>query len=304
MSELGQDGAIVQCGREFTEGDLALIRWTVNQYSTLARKELVHTVCENLGWFTAAGGLKIDATVKLLGKLEERGLIKLPVKRGYRLTKKRAGKGGNTERSAPGAEVNGRLDEVRPVWLDMVTDKTEEGLWAEYMARYHYLGNKKPFGCPIRYFVRCDRGVLGCVLLAGAAKSIGVRDQWIGWPEEIRLRNLGWVANNTRFLIMPWVRVKNLASHVLGLMTRRLADDWESRWGYRPLLVETFVDPMRFQGTCYRAAGWEELGQTTGAGLRRPGREYSTTPKLIFVRPLEKDFRAQLCSARLRGSMQ
>ncbi len=109
------------------------------------------------------------------------------------------------------------------------------------------------------------------------------------------------MVNNSRFLIFPWIKVVNLASHVLGQLARRVGDDWQRRWGYRPLLLETFVDPAHFQGRCYRAAGWELLGRTTGEGLVRPGRRYQTRPKLIFAKPLQADFRRLLCSDQLRG---
>jgi hypothetical protein len=110
---------------------------------------------------------------------------------------------------------------------------------------------------------------------------------------------LPFIVNNTRFLVFPWVQVKYLASHVLGQLARQVAQDWYEQWGYRPLLMETFVDPDRFQGICYQAAGWKCLGRTTGEGLRRPGRSYATTPKIIFVRPLVVDFRKQLCGDHL-----
>ena len=112
--------------------------------------------------------------------------------------------------------------------------------------------------------------------------------------------NLPWVVNNQRFLIFPWVSVKDLASHVLGQVAARLADDWQARWGYTPLLLETFVDPAHYRGTCYRAAGWECLGETSGRGLARPGRQYKSSPKLVFVKPLNPEFRTRLCAKRLQ----
>jgi len=180
-------------------------------------------------------------------------------------------------------------------------DSKAKELWNEYVDRYHYLGYQRPFGCRVRYFVRSAGNALGCVLMAGAAKSLGVRDAWIGWSEQRRLQNLPWVINNTRFVLFPWVQVAHLASHVLGQLARRVRDDWEQRWGYRPVLMETFVDPARYRGISYQAAGWTLVGSTTGEGLRRPGRAYQTTPKLLYVRPLVEDFREQLCLAPLRG---
>ncbi len=145
---------------------------------------------------------------------------------------------------------------------------------------------------------------MGCVLFAGGAKALGVRDRWIGWEDKARLRNLGWVINNTRFLIFKWVHVKNLASHILGQVGRRIGEDWNEQWGYQPVLMETFVDPGRYHGSCYRASNWEYLGMTTGEGLVRKGKEYSTSPKMIFVKPLGKDFRSLLCSDQLKGRVE
>ena len=163
------------------------------------------------------------------------------------------------------------------------------------------MGYKPSAGCRLRYFVESERGRLGCVLLGGAARAIGVRDRWIGWRRGQRLRNLGWVVNNTRFLIFPWVRVAHLASHVLGQLARQVGEDWLGRWGYRPVLLESFVDPARYRGTCYRASGWELVGQTSGRGLARRGKQYRSSVKLVFVRPLVAAFRELLCSEALVG---
>ncbi len=132
--------------------------------------------------------------------------------------------------------------------------------------------------------------------LAGAAKSMRIRDRWIGWTENQRLRNLGWVINNTRFLILPWVKIRYLASHVLGQITKSIRIDWQERWDYEPVLMETFVDPQRYEGSCYKASNWKHLGMTTGEGLPRKGKNYTTTQKMIFVKPLVKNFREVLCS--------
>lgn len=294
---------IIQGGREITQEEVELIRETVRLFPDLARHEVAETVCEHLSWRAATGSNKVTACLKLLERLEEQGLIRLPAKRGSERRRK-PGRPEKTERTAPGAEMTGTLGEVGRVWLEVPRRRgEEERLWNEYVDRYHYLGYHKPFGCPLRYLVQSERGELGCVLLAGAAKAITVRDEWIGWTDGQRLRNLPWVVNNSRFLLLPWVHVRHLASHVLGMVARQVAEDWFERWGYRPLLMETFVDPERFRGTCYQAAGWEELGRTTGEGLVRAGRTYTTTPKLVFVRPLDREFRAKLCSERLEGRL-
>jgi len=289
----------VQCGREITAQDVEHLKAVVSLCSGLSREELARTICEHWGWVTASGGHKVQACLKLLAKLEEQGALRLPAKRPWGNQQLR--RPDCTERTAPGAPITGRLAELRPVTLEMVTEPSAKGLWNEYVDRYHYLGYQRPFGCRVRYFVWCERGPLGCVLLAGAAKSLGVRDAWLGWSGARRLQNLPWVVNNTRFLIFPWVQVPHLASHVLGQLARRVRADWEQRWGYRPVLLETFVDPARYRGISYQAAGWILLGPTTGEGLRRPGRRYETTPKLLYVRPLVRDFREQLCSAPQKG---
>lgn len=293
---------LTQSGRCFAPEELELICSTVTNCDGLTRSELAHTLCELLDWTTATGRPKLDACRKLLAKLEIHGRLFLPAKREY---KKRLS-GGEARRvyspkTQPGVELRGRLGELGEVRLEIVRDRSRTRLWNEYVDRYHYLGYRRPFGCTLRYFVRCEQGLLGCVLLAGAAKAITVRDRWIGWSENERLQALAWVVNNTRFLIFPWIRIEHLASHVLGQVARRVREEWKQLWGYRPVLLETFVDPERFHGTCYRAAGWIELGLTSGEGLARPGRHYTSTPKKMFVRPLVADFRVQLCSGALEG---
>jgi hypothetical protein len=228
--------------------------------------------------------------------LEKKGLVKIPEKRKI-LSKKRKTKSISiSNRTEPQSDIVGALREVAPVTLEVVVEREETELWKEYMFRYHYLRYQKPFGCHLRYFIRNEQGILGCVLFAGAAKSMTIRDRWIGWTANQRLRNQGWVINNTRFLIFPWVKIRYLASHVLGQITKRIGNDWRERWDYEPVLMETFVDPQHFEGSCYKASNWKYLGMTTGEGLPRKGKSYTTTPKMIFVKPLVKNFREALCS--------
>jgi len=294
---------ITQCGREITVQEIEVIKETVGLCSRLSRQELTQTIAENLQWFSASGTNKVDAVRKLLEKLESKGILQLPERR--KKFKPRVKKTISiTEKTGPQPEIACKLKELSPVELEIVKDKDITALWNEYVSRYHYLGYKKPFGYTLKYFIKSEQGRLGCALFCGAAKSMGVRDLWIGWTEKQRLNNLAWVINNSRFLIFPWVRVKNLASHVLGQISRQIRFHWQESWGYSPALMETFVDPANYQGTCYKAANWQCLGLTTGQGLIRKGKNYTTSPKKIFIKPLTKNYRNLLCSEKLVGRTQ
>jgi len=279
---------IIQCGRQIKTEEIELICETVKTFSCLSRNELVNTVCEHLGWYTASGGNKVDACLKLLKTMETRGLIQLPAQRDitYKLRKKQVIK----VKALDQKPVEGKLADIWPINLRIVKDKEDTLLFNEYLRRHHYLGYTKPFGCFLRYFIEGPDALLGCLLFSGAAKAITPRDKWIGWSPNERLRNQGFVVNNSRFLIFSWIKVRYLASHVLGKVVKALAQDWQQRWSYRPVLLETFVDPQYFAGTCYQAANFKYLGMTSGMGLSRQGKNYKTTPKKIFVYPLVDNF--------------
>lgn len=292
--------AMIHCGREISNEEISQIQETVSLCGGLSRKELAQTIAEHLQWYRASGTNKEDACIKLLEKLELKGVLKLSAKR---------------RRSKPGVERANRistktdaqpaivcpLKKLGTVALEVVKDKDTGMLWQQYVARYHYLGYKKPFGYTLRYFIKSERGRLGCVLYSGAAKCMGARERWIGWTDQQRLRNLPWVINNSRYLIFPWVRVNNLASHVLGQISRQIREHWQDSWGYTPVLMETFVDPLHYQGSCYQAANWQYVGMTTGQGLVRDGKSYNTSTKKIFLKPLVKNYRDLLCSQKLIG---
>ncbi len=297
----GKKTGITHCGRDITPQEIEEIKETVELCSGLSLQELAQTIAENLQWYRASGTNKVDASLKLLKKLEQQRILQLPARRSMlkRYAKKKIL---ITEETAPQTEINCKLADLGPVRLEIVTGKKPATLWKEYMFRYHYLKYQKPFGYTLRYFIESKQGPLGCILFAGAAKSMGARDSWIGWTPKQRLRNLAWVINNSRFLIFPWVAVKNLASHALGQVSRQISNHWQERWGYRPVLMETFVDPARYQGTCYKAANWQYVGMTTGQGLVRKNKTYTTRPKKIFIAPLVKNYREVLCSEELVGN--
>ncbi|MBU0972992.1 MAG: DUF4338 domain-containing protein [Proteobacteria bacterium] len=277
------------CGRPITHREFMEIRETVKSFGNLSRKELTHTICEHLDWRTASGTNKWDACLKMLKQFENKGLLSLPAKQIQ--SRPKPSPIVFSSKTAPGPDIIGRLKEIGPVELIQASTPNQVRVWNEYMDRYHYLGYNQPFGYTMRYTIQAQKRPLGCILFSGAAKAIGIRDQWIGWDANQRILNLAWVVNNTRFLIFPWVKVKYLASHVLGKIGRQIGQDWYKQWGFYPALLETFVDPAYYQGTCYKAANWTYLGMTTGKGLARKQKTYHTSPKKIFVRPLIKNFR-------------
>lgn len=290
-----------QSGLEIYAQDIAYIRGFVKRYPRLSRTEVIYTLCEHLLWLTPAGGPKYDAGTKLLGRLEQAGEICLPAsKENYQA---RAGRVPRVRTPidpiAPGEPVGGTLAQLGPVRLRLLGEAHEQAQCNADLARFHPLGYFQPIGFWARYRIEAGGLGLGYVLLSGPARRIRARDSWIGWSDQLRRRNLPWVVNNSRFLIFPWVSVAHLASHVLGQLACQLVDDWQARWGFAPLLLESFVDPAHYRGTCYRAAGWQLLGHTSGRGLARPGKDYRSSPKLIFVKPLRAQCRDWLCSDQL-----
>ena len=187
--------------------------------------------------------------------------------------------------------------ECEPLELVLVEGEGDSRRWREQMERYHYLGCRVPFGANLRYWVRHRDRELACLLWTSPAWKMQARDAWIGWSDQQRQRNLQRIVNNGRFLILPWVRVKGLASKILALSAHQMPHDWQNRYGYRPLLLETLVDAQRFRGTCYRAANWLHLGQTAGRGrMDREHQNHGQAIKDIYVYPLARYARQLLCS--------
>jgi len=279
-------------GRHFTAEEIEQIRETVREFATLSWSELVLTICEHLEWVTPAGRNKIDSCAKALAKLEQEGLLKLPAKKPWHVSAEKVVVGVETD---PEGELTGTVRDVAPVEVRPVTERGEMRLWNGYVQRYHVLGYRRPFGAHQRYFVMGAGGRrLGCLLFASSAWALAERDRWIGWTERDRAQRLNWVVANTRFLLFPWVKVRNLASTVLSLVTRRIRSDWQERYGYAPVLLETFVEAERYRGTCYQAANWIRLGETAGRGRMDRHTRHLSTPKWIYVYPLVEDFRAFL----------
>lgn len=227
-------------------------------------------------------------------RMQEHGLIQLPP------PQKRNNNGKPYRRRTPQAEPElfapvssvGKLGSLR---LELVTDRTQSHLWNEYIDRYHYLGYQPLPGAQLRYMARANDRVVAVLGFGAAAWKTAPRDRFIGWTAHQRERRLHLVVNNARFLILPWVRCPNLATRLLSMAARRLGQDWQQRYSYRPVLVETFVQTPRFRGTCYKAANWIYLGQTQGRGKLDVEHTAKLPTKAIWVYPLVRKFRRQLC---------
>ena len=286
------------CGRRISVEELILIQDIAKDFSGLKRTEIASTVCELLQWVRPTGKLKTVECRVFLESLHAGGLINLPPRRPQR----------SGERSAPlatplgayGAPLEGALKDFKPLELEPVSSPEDQALWREWVQRYHYLGYRIPFGAHLRYFIRVMTPQpirVGALQFSSPAWRMAARDHWIGWSDATRKRNLQRVVNNSRFLILPWVRIRNLASNALALAARRLPDDWEKLFNLRPVLLETLVDPARFSGTCYRAANWTCVGRTTGRGRQdREHQLHDTSPKTVFLSPLTTDAKTCLCA--------
>lgn len=269
------------------------MRVVAHDYAGLGVTEIARTVCELLEWRRPNGGLKNHECRQLLERLQAEGVVTLPALR------KTKGKGPQrvdiSQQSFEPDPVECAARECEPLELALVQSPVEGRLWREYMERHHYLGCRVPFGANLRYWVRNRDRELACLLWTSPAWKMHTRDAWIGWNDEQRKRNLQGIVNNGRFLILPWVRVKGLASKILALSARQMPPDWQARYGHRPLLLETLVDANRFRGTCYRAANWIRVGQTTGRGrMDREHTAHGQAIKDIYVYPLVRDARQRL----------
>ncbi len=288
------DEPVLLSGRYFTDQELHEVRETVRLFPKLSRTELAKTLCENLGWVTPTGQYKIDSCKQLLAKLEAQGVVTLPAKQVVNPwdTREQISFGPRTE---AGPLLKGSITDFEPISLEPLRMQADLRLWNEYVHRYHTLSYKRPFGAHQRYFIVSAAGQkLGCLLFAAAAWALAARDEWIGWTQIDRSLRVNLILNNSRFLLFPWVRVKNLASKALSLAVKRIRCDWQERYGYSPVLLETFVDPGKYRGTCYKAANWLFLGQSAGRGRMDRYKKRPFTRKDIYVYPLVADFRAYL----------
>ncbi len=280
------------CGREFTDTELAGIRRLLVEAPKTTRWALSRLLCETLGWRKPDGGLKDMSCRVALLRMQEHGLLLLPP------PCRKNGNGKRHVRRTPHAEpqplICTPVGDMRDLRLEIVAGKRDSLLWNEYVDRYHYLGYQPLPGAQMRYFARAEGRILALLGFGAAAWKTAPRDDFIGWNRVQRESRLHLIVNNARFLILPWVASKHLASKLLGRAARRLPADWLSRYGYRPVLLETFVDKRRFSGTCYKAANWLRLGDTQGRGKLDTAHAHALPVKSVWVLPLTPRFRDAL----------
>jgi hypothetical protein len=278
------------CGRDFHADEIALIRQLIAEDPARTRAEISRLTCRALAWRKADGGLKdMSARVAML-RMQEDGLIALPPPRCKRPDQRvRIG-----ARSDPGEPLDQPARALTPLALRRVRTKGESRLYNEYIQRYHYLGHKPLPGAQLRYIAYSGEQPIALLGFGAAAWMSAPRDRYIAWTHEQRQRNLSLIVNNARFLILPWIQSKNLASMLLAKAAKILPRHWQEVYGYRPVLLETFVEKPRFQGTCYKAANWVYLGQTKGRGKLGPAGKPSVPIKDLWVYPLDRRFRETL----------
>jgi hypothetical protein len=286
-------------GRYFSSKELDLIREITQSFSNLSLTEISKTLCELLEWKRPNGKLKHEECRALLECLQADGLVSLPKLRPTAAPGPRRIVA--TAQSDPQAPVTGSVGQFEPLSLQLVQASNRElsATFKQLINRWHYLGYRIPFGAHLRYLVESQQlpgRFLACLQFSSPAWKMAPRDAWIDWTDEQRRRNLQYVVSNSRFLILPWVSVRSLASKILSLATRRLPPDWQSLYGYRPLLLETLVDGSRFSGTSYRASNWIYLGKTQGRGrMDRDHTSHGKAIKDVYICPLRRNARRRLC---------
>jgi hypothetical protein len=279
-------------GRRIDHNDLETIRKAITTHWKQGRTAISRILCEQWNWYQANGRLKDRACRVLLLKLEEKGEISLPPR--MVIKRQKSTKARYREYSYNDSELNGTVSEFGTLTIRMVRRSPDEGLWNFLVDRFHYLGNPSIVGSYLKYIVFLDDRPVACLGWGSAAWKVAARDRFIGWDHSTREANLEKVVNNVRFLILPWIRIRHLASKVLAMNIRRLGQDWQDFYNQPISLLETFVDTSRFRGTCYKAANWRYVGKTAGRGKYDRHNRAGQPVKAVFLYPLSKHFREEL----------
>jgi hypothetical protein len=280
-------------GRVFSKEEIDGIRSIIDEDTSRNRTTIARLACEQLQWKKLDGTFKTQSMRQVLVKMDAEALIVLPASRQVKHSLCEPPK--HTEKTDARDTLLLPAGELSDVHVEIAVTSEEISLWNEYIDRYHYIGYTPFAGAQMRYFVYAGTEIVALSGYSAAAWRIAPRDWFIGWSDEKRKENLHLVVNNARYLILPWVNSKNLASKILSLVAKRIGDDWQNRYNYRPVLLETFVEKNRFAGTCYKAANWKWVGTTKGQGKNDRFKEFKLPLKEIFLYPLVKDFKSLLC---------
>ena len=280
-------------GREIRAEDIVFIRQHIAEHPGVSRRRLSQKLCEAWQWKQANGALCDMVCRGLLLRLHRAGEIELPPVR-YTPPNPLAKREPPAPMLIDITPIRGSLGQLQPLDIQPVRRTPEEAMFNSLMEQYHYLGYEQPVGEHLKYVAWAQGRPIACLAWSSAPRHLGSRDRFIGWNGEARRRNLRFLAYNTRFLILPWVEVPHLASHLLGRMAKRLSEDWECLYEHPIYFLETFVDPERFRGTCYRAANWILLGLTTGRGKDDQTNRRNRSLKQVLGYPLTPRFRELL----------
>jgi len=275
------------CGRGFSATEITRMRQLMADHPECHRAELSRQVCRMLQWYKADGGFKEMSCRVAMLRMHADGLIHLPPPRRAKPALRTID---FTNATNPQNPILQPVHCLGPLLLRKV-ERHESSLWNEYIERYHYLGYTPLPGAQLRYFVMLDQQITALLGFGAAAWQAAPRDNYIGWPHTLRKRHLLLVVNNARFLILPWVQVKNMASKILSLAAKQVPEDWQKQYAIKPVLMETFVETGRFAGTCYKAANWVHVGKTKGRGKLGPSGKQSVPIKDIWLYPLDRNFR-------------
>jgi Domain of unknown function (DUF4338) len=285
-------------GRIITDIDVRFIRRLIGQHPTASRRELSRRLCEAWNWRQPNGALRDMVCRSLMLVLHRQGDIELPPVRWVNpnpLARRGAQRTKPAEAIIDTRPISGELAALRPLEFRRVRRTLEEPLFNSLLEQYHFLGYTQPVGEHLKYLVYAVGRPVACLAWSSAPRHLGPRDRFIGWSAEVRRKNIRFIAYNTRFLIVPWAaKVPNLASHILGRMPTVLARDWERIYGHPVYFLETFIDPARSRGTCYRAANWVVLGRTTGRGKDSTSKRPNRSIKEVLGFPIWKRFRELL----------
>lgn len=289
------NGILNYRGRAVTAAEVACIRELIAAHPGCSRRRLSQELCRAWNWVQPNGQLRDMVCRGLMLALHRAGHIALP-------PRQKTPPNPLVQRSRPRVvdldrrPIQTALQALGALRWEQVRRTPQEGLFNSLLEQHHYLGYTQPVGEHLKYLVFAGERLVACLAWSSAPRHLGPRDRFLGWSAEARRKNLHLIASNLRFLVLPWVQVPHLASHLLGRMTRQLSGDWERVYGHGLYFVETFVDPERFRGTCYRAANWIVLGRTTGRGKDDQTHRANRSRKEVWGYPLDRRFRQRLCA--------